>query len=107
MFVRLLAAAASAKAAAGLDVAASPLNQAPPSGSTPIRTGLPPLKVVSAYPAASAPGMPGPYPGRVVAVKSDRSVDVASGQANDDVVREMMAQGMRALTGASTAPDAW
>ena len=107
MFVRLLAAAASAKAATSLDVAASPRNQAPPSNSTPIRTGLPPLRVVSAYPAAAVRGMPGPYPGRVIAVKSDRSVDVATGEANDDVVREMMAQGMRALTGATTTPEAW
>jgi len=50
--------------------------------------------------------MPGPYPGRVVSVRSDRSVDTSTGRANDDVVREMMARGMRALTGAATTPDA-
>jgi hypothetical protein len=72
-----------------------------------IRTGLPPLQVVSRYAAAAVPGMPGPYPGRVVRVRSDKSVDTATGAANNDVVREMMAQGMRALTGAATTADAW
>ena len=51
--------------------------------------------------------MPGPYPGRAVAVTSAKSVDVATGAANDEVVREMMARGMRTLTGAATTADAW
>jgi len=51
--------------------------------------------------------MPGPYPGRVVSVKSDKCVDTVTGRANDEVVREMMARGMRTLTGAGTTPDAW
>src|SRR5215203_573829 len=72
-----------------------------------IRTGLPPLKVVTRYAPAPVPGMPGPYPGRVVRVRSDKSVDTTTGAANNDVVREMMAQGMRALTGAATTADAW
>ena len=72
-----------------------------------VRLDIPALKVVSSYAPAKTPGMPGPYPGRVVSVKSDKSVDIATGQANDTVVREMMASGMRALTGASTTPDAW
>jgi hypothetical protein len=68
---------------------------------------LPTLKVVSSSRPAAVPGMPGPYPGKVVAVASERSVDVATNAANADVVREMMAQGMVALTGAKTAGDAW
>ena len=71
------------------------------------RPGLPTLRVVSRYPLAVSPGMPGPYPGRVVSVGSARSVDVATGAANDEVVREMMARGMRTLTGATTTADAW
>jgi hypothetical protein len=106
-FVQLMAAAASAKAAASLDVAAKELRPAPLAGTPQIRTGLPPLKVVSGYAPAAAPGMPGPYPGRVVSVKSDKCVDTSTGQANDDIVREMMARGMRALTGAGTTGDAW
>jgi hypothetical protein len=68
---------------------------------------LPRLRVVSSYRPAAVPGMPGPYPGQVVAVASERSVDVASNTTNADVVREMMAQGMQALTGATTTEAAW
>src|SRR5437667_7017802 len=51
--------------------------------------------------------MPGPDPGRVASVSSDRCVDTATGRADDEVVREMMARGMRTLTGASTTSGAW
>jgi hypothetical protein len=72
-----------------------------------LRSDLPTLRVVSSYRAATTPGMPGPYPGRVVSVKSDKCVDPITNAANDDTVREMMARGMRTLTGAGTTPDAW
>jgi uncharacterized protein DUF362 len=72
-----------------------------------IRAKLPALRVVSRYAPAASPGMPGPYPGRVVSVTSAKSVDIATGAANDEAVREMMARGMRTLTGAATTPDAW
>jgi hypothetical protein len=78
-----------------------------PLGGIQIRTDAPALRVVSSYRPASPPAMPGPFPGRVVAVKSDASVDVATGRANDEVVREMMARGMRALSGASSTAEAW
>jgi hypothetical protein len=78
-----------------------------PLGGMQIRTDPPALRVVSSYRPAPSPAMPGPYPGRVIAVSSDKSVDVATGRANDEVVREMMARGMRALTGASSAVEAW
>ena len=81
-------------------LAAAPLAPALPEA-------LPKLKVVSAYPPAAVPGMPGPYPGRVVSVKSEKSVDTASNAANDGVVREMMARGLCALTGERTVPQAW
>src|SRR5262245_29173158 len=93
-FLRALAAAAaSAPAAASSGVAAQPRRPA--------------LKVVSPFTPAATPGMPGPFPGRVVAVTSARSVDLATGAANDEIVREMMARGMRTLTGAATTTDAW
>ncbi len=88
-FVRLLVAAASSKVSAQ------------------IRTDVPATRVVSRYAPVPGSGMPGPYPGRVVLVKSDRSVDISTGQANDEIVREMMARGMRTLTGAATIRDAW
>jgi hypothetical protein len=72
-----------------------------------IHADLPRLRVVSRYTPAALPGMPGPYPGRVVSVTSEKSVDVATGAASGDVVREMMARGMRKLTGADTIGDAW
>jgi hypothetical protein len=83
-------------------LAASPL-----VGAIQMRQDIPAFRVVSSFAPAKVPGMPGPYPGRVVSVKSDKSVDIATGKANDEVVREMMARGMRALTGAATTPDAW
>ncbi|HKB09246.1 MAG TPA: DUF362 domain-containing protein [Vicinamibacterales bacterium] len=72
-----------------------------------VRPDMPTLRVVSKYPASAKPGMPGPYPGRVVSIRSDRCVDTSTGAANDEVVRDMLARGMRALTGAATAADAW
>ena len=102
-FVRLLAAAAASAKAAGSDLVAGRL----PDGGLQIRTDLPPLKIVSRYSPAATPGMPGLFPGRVVKVKSDKCVDTTTNTANDQVVREMMAQGMRALTGAATTADAW
>jgi len=81
-------------------LAAAPLAPALPEA-------LPRLKVVSAYAPAAVPGMPGPYPGHVVSVKSEKSVDTTSNAANDSVVREMMARGLCALTGTATAPEAW
>ena len=83
------------------------LAAAPFVPSLDVRSDLPALRVVSKYSRAGILGMPGPYPGRVVTVKSDRCVDTATGQANDEVVREMMARGMRTLTGAGTTREAW
>ena len=68
---------------------------------------VPKLKIVSRYAPAAVPGMPGPYPGRVVIAHSERSVDTETSAANDEVVREMAARGMRQLTGASTTTEAW
>jgi len=51
--------------------------------------------------------MPGPYPGKVVALKSERCVDASTGAADPLVVREMMARGLCALTGEATALAAW
>src|SRR5687767_3088266 len=102
-FVRWLAAATSATAAASLDIAAKPRSRT----TLQLRPGLPKVRVVSAYKPAATPGMPGPFPGRVVAVTADKAVDTATGAANADIVREMMARGMRTLTGAATITAAW
>jgi hypothetical protein len=106
-FFQLLAAAAAApRSLFAFDRgSAGTLSGGP--GAPQIRSGLPALRVVSAYPPAATPGMPGRYPGRVVAVTSDTCVDTTTGAANDETVREMMARGMRTLTGAATTPEAW
>jgi len=67
----------------------------------------PKLRIVTSYPPAARPGMPGPHPGRVIAVKSEKCVDTVTSAANAAVVREMMTRGMCALTGDRTAPEAW
>ena len=71
-----------------------------------IRKDLPPLRVVSSYSPASTPGC------RVHTQDASSpcvrsSVDITTGEANDEVVREMMASGMRALTGAAQHSEAW
>ena len=70
-------------------------------------TGDPSYRVVSAYAPAAVPGMPGPWPGQVVSVRSARCLDAAGRVADVDVVREMMDRGMRALTGEATSVGAW
>jgi uncharacterized protein DUF362 len=106
-FVRLLTAAASAPASllSSRPARAGTRTQEARTPQTPPVT--PALHVVSSYPPSPNPGMPGPYPGRVVSVKSDKCVDTSTGAADDGIVREMMARGMRTLTGAGTTRDAW
>ena len=68
--------------------------------------GAPRYRVVTPYRAAAVPGMPGPWPGRAVSVKSERSLD-PTGRVVEAVVREMMDRGLRALTGEATTTGAW
>jgi hypothetical protein len=103
-FVRLLAAAGIGAAARDAVARQSPAAAVRSPSSPPI---VPPVRIETRYKAAKTPGMPGPYPGRVVAVTSARAVDASTGAANDEVVREMMARGLRTLTGAATTADAW
>ena len=51
--------------------------------------------------------MPGPYPGRVVRVHSEQSIDPESDAVNRQAVDRMIAAGMQALTGEQRAADAW
>ena len=60
--------------------------------------------VSRAAPLASQ-GMPGPFPGRVVAVEHAGSITSAGYQT--EPVRAMVDRGMKELTGAPTAQDAW
>ncbi len=51
--------------------------------------------------------MPGPYPGEVVRVHAEKSVDAASDRADAAVVRQMLDAGMMALTGDGRPEDSW
>jgi hypothetical protein len=68
---------------------------------------VPPVRIVTPYRAASPPGMPGHYPGAVVSVRSDHALDGSTHQTNAEVVREMMARGMCAMTSTREPRDAW
>lgn len=51
--------------------------------------------------------MPGPYPGQVIRVHSESSIDTAADQVNALVVKQMIAAGMKTLTGDARPEDAW
>src|SRR5215475_5625428 len=67
----------------------------------------PKYKVVTPFKPAVMPGMPGPYPGKVVSVKSAKCLSEDGLKIDGEVVREMMERGMRALTGEAKAIDSW
>ena len=68
---------------------------------------VPKFKIATPFKPAAVPGMPGPYPGRVVSVKAQNSLSEDGLKFNDEVIREMMERGMRALTGEKQTIDAW
>jgi hypothetical protein len=55
--------------------------------------------------AAASGGMPGPWPGRVIAVEHAHAID--NGLYQEDAVKQMMMRGMTSLTGAPAWADAW
>ena len=67
----------------------------------------PKYKVVTPYKAAAMPGLPGPYPGKVVSVKSAKCLSEDGLKIDGEVIRDMMERGMRALTGEAKAIDSW
>src|SRR5579863_9665209 len=72
-----------------------------------ILPGVPKYRVVSAFQPAARPGMPGPYPGSVVSVKYENSIDAQNEKVDPAVVAEMILRGMTSLTGEKSARDAW
>jgi uncharacterized protein (DUF362 family) len=68
---------------------------------------IPKYRVVSRFQPAAHPGMPGPYPGKVVSLHAAKCIDVETEKPDAAVVREMMARGMRALTGDADVRDSW
>lgn len=71
-----------------------------------IHTDLPKYRVVSKY-KAERDAMPGPYRGRVVSLRSARSIDAESERVDPAAVAEMFRRGMTALTGDKDPRDAW
>ena len=67
----------------------------------------PKYHVVTAFQPTAHPGMPGPYPGSVISVKAEKSIDPESEKVDATVVAEMVRRGMIALTGETAARDAW
>jgi hypothetical protein len=67
----------------------------------------PKYKVVTPYKPAAMPGMPGPYPGKIVSVKSAKCLSEDGLKIDGEAVREMMERGMRALAGDAKAIDSW
>src|SRR5712692_5330562 len=68
---------------------------------------LPKYRVVSRSQPSAHPGMPGLYPGKVARVHAEKSIDSTSEKVDVPTVREMISQGMRALTGDADARDSW
>ncbi len=67
----------------------------------------PAYRSVSAFPHSQHPGMPGRFPGKVVRVHAEKSIDTATNAVDVKTVREMISRGMRSLTRTKTDRDAW
>lgn len=87
-------------------LAATPLSSAfvVPKASS---RNIPNYKLVSPYKVAAAPGIPGPYPGRVISVRSANCLDASGDHINAEIVAQMMTRGMTELTGDKDARDSW
>ncbi|MDA1312219.1 MAG: DUF362 domain-containing protein [Acidobacteria bacterium] len=68
---------------------------------------MPAYRTVTPYKAAASPGFPGPYKGQVTRVYGESSIDPESEKVDSDVVRQMISQGMRGMTGDKDERDAW
>src|SRR6185312_14341600 len=68
---------------------------------------IPNYRVVTRFKPAASPGMPGPYPGRVVTVSSPRCIDEVTEKVDVPTVRTMIARGMTTLTGDKDPRDSW
>ncbi|MGH9629640.1 MAG: DUF362 domain-containing protein [Bryobacteraceae bacterium] len=81
-----------------------------PAAATPlaaaVRPEVPEYRLVSSYHRTPG-GMPGPFKGSAVSVHCERSIREDTGAVDASAVEEMIAGGMKALTGESTPLDAW
>ena len=68
---------------------------------------LPHYRTVSAWKPDGVQGMPGRFAGEVVRVRAERAINTATEIIDVPVMREMVAQGMRSLTGLPDVREAW
>src|ERR1051325_5295118 len=68
---------------------------------------IPNYRIVTKHKPAAQPGMPGPYPGRVVSVHSPKCIDEQTEKVDVPTVQAMIARGMTTLTGDKDARDSW
>ena len=68
---------------------------------------IPDYRVVTKFKAAAQPGMPGPYPGRVVTVHSPKCIDEETEKVDVPTVKAMIDRGMTTLTGDRDPRDSW
>jgi uncharacterized protein (DUF362 family) len=80
---------------------------APVALAADLHSDLPRYRVVSRFQPSTHPGMPGLYPATVTRVHAEKSIDPQSEQIDTPTVREMIARGMRSLTGDADARDSW
>ncbi|MDZ4800936.1 MAG: DUF362 domain-containing protein [Bryobacteraceae bacterium] len=67
---------------------------------------IPAYRVVTSHKPVSS-SVPGPFPGRVASVRSERCIDAETDKVDRDKVTEMVAAGMKALTGEQNTRAAW
>ena len=65
----------------------------------------PDMTMTGGLPAIMDPGMPGPFPGRVVGIEHPGCI--VGGNYQAEPIRKMMEKGMTTLTGAPAWTDAW
>ena len=68
---------------------------------------VPRYTVVTPHQPAAQPGIPGPYPGRVVTIHSPRCIEEAIEKVDVPTVQAMIARGMTTLTGDKDPRDSW
>src|SRR5687767_11678890 len=67
----------------------------------------PPYRVVTRHRPLPVPGMPGPWPGRIIRLHSPRCIDAQTNAVDAPLVAEMLGRGMSALTGETDRRAAW
>jgi uncharacterized protein (DUF362 family) len=80
------------------------------AGVAPLLDGAPAIpryRVVTSYKPSASPGVPGPYAGKVADVHAQKCIDEQTERVDEQVVRSMLSEGMRALTGDRSERDAW